>query len=77
MTPDSQKWNYLFHFMEYILSGLLRYPVRSVDLRLSLSASIAVYRPQAECFGGRSDGKLDVPSVEVSLFQVLISAGDN
>ena len=41
------------------------------------SASIAIYRPQAEVFGGRSDGKFGIPSVEVSLFQVLRSAGDN
>jgi hypothetical protein len=27
---------------------------------LALSASIAVYRPQAELFGGRSDGKFVV-----------------
>ena len=26
---------------------------------------------------GRSEGKFGLPSVEVSLFQVLISAGDN
>jgi hypothetical protein len=42
-----------------------------------LSVSIAFYRPQAEVFGGRSDGKFGVPSAEVSLIQVLISAGDN
>jgi hypothetical protein len=47
--------------MEYILAGLLRYPVRSVDLRQLLSASIAVYRPQAESFGGRCDGKFGLP----------------
>jgi hypothetical protein len=33
---------------------------------LSLSASIAVYRPQAEVFGGRSDGKFGLPLAEVS-----------
>jgi hypothetical protein len=27
----------------------------------SRSASVAVYRPQAELFGGRSDGKFGVP----------------
>jgi hypothetical protein len=39
-----------------------------------LSPSIALKR---KFFGGRSDGELGVPSIEVSLFQVLISAGDN
>ena len=43
--------------MEYISEDLLRYPVRSVDLRQLLSASIAVYRPQARFFDGVSDGK--------------------
>ncbi len=41
------------------------------------SGSIAVYRPQAELFGGRSDGKLGVRREEVSYYQVLIRAGDN
>jgi Domain of unknown function (DUF4143) len=41
------------------------------------SASIAVYRLQAEVFGGRSDGKFGAPSLELSIFQVLTSAGDN
>jgi hypothetical protein len=41
------------------------------------STSIGIYRPQAQVFGGRSDGKFGVPPVEVSLFQVLISAGDD
>ncbi len=63
--------------MEYISEGLLRYPVVSVDLRQLLSASIAVYRLEAELFGGRSDGKFGAPSVELSLIQVLMSAGDN
>jgi hypothetical protein len=39
-----------------------------------ISASIAVYRPQAEFSGGRFDGKLSVVSVEVSLIQILIRA---
>lgn len=43
----------------------------------TVSAPIAVYRPQAEVFGGRSDGKFGVASAEVSLFQLLIDAGDN
>jgi hypothetical protein len=34
--------------MEYISAGLLRYPVRSVDLGQLLSASIAIYRPHAQ-----------------------------
>jgi hypothetical protein len=32
---------------------------------LTLSESITVYRPQAECFGGRFDGKSDVSRREV------------
>jgi hypothetical protein len=43
--------------MEYISAGLLRYPVGSVDLRRWLSASIAIYHPQARFFDGVSDGK--------------------
>jgi hypothetical protein len=43
--------------MEHISAGLLRYPVRSVDLRQLHSESIAVYRPQARFFDGVSDGK--------------------
>ena len=39
--------------------------------------SFDIYRAQAEVFGGRSDGKFGGPSAEISLFQVLISAGDN
>ncbi len=34
---------------------------------------VGIYRLQAECFGGRSDGKFGARSIEVSLFQVLIS----
>jgi hypothetical protein len=41
------------------------------------SGSIAVYRPQAEMFGGRSDGKSGVLREEVLYFPVLMSAGDN
>jgi hypothetical protein len=36
------------------------------QIALTLSASIAVYRPQAELFGGRSDGKFGMTSAEVS-----------
>jgi len=43
--------------MEYISADLLRYPVISVDLRQLLSASIAIYRPQARFFDCVSDGK--------------------
>ncbi len=64
--------------------GDLRLPIRFALCTLhggqrtaTLSPSIGHYRPQAEVFGGRSDGKFGVPSVEVSLFQVLISARDN
>ena len=42
-----------------------------------LSGRIAVYRAQAESFGGRSDGKFGVLLVEVSKSQVLTSAGDD
>jgi hypothetical protein len=35
------------------------------DGTLTLSASITVYRLKAECFGGRFDGKSDVPRREV------------
>jgi hypothetical protein len=41
------------------------------------SGSIAVYRPQAEIFGGRFDGKFGVRRGEVSYYQALIRAGDN
>ena len=44
---------------------------------LNLSASFAVYRPQADVFGGRSDGKLLVRLGKNKQFQALISAGDN
>jgi hypothetical protein len=64
-------------FYGILSAGSLRYPARSFDLRQLLSASIAVYRPQAEIFGGRFDGKFDVASEKVSLSQVLTSAGDN
>ena len=42
-----------------------------------LSASIAVYRLQAEFSGGRFDGKFGAPSGEILVFQVHIRAGDN
>jgi len=41
------------------------------------SPPIAVYRHQAVFFDGKSDGKFGAPSVEFSLFQVLVGAGDN
>jgi hypothetical protein len=46
--------------MEYKLADLPRYSMRTVDSTQMLSACIAVYRPQAELFGGRSDGKFVV-----------------
>jgi hypothetical protein len=46
--------------MEYMSARLLRYPVRSIYLTYLLSASIAVYCPEAELFGGRCDGKFVV-----------------
>jgi hypothetical protein len=42
-----------------------------------LSASIAVYRPKAELFGGRSDGKFVVRLGKYQHCQALIIAGDN
>jgi hypothetical protein len=42
-----------------------------------LSASIAVYRPQAETFGGRCDGKVGVVREKFSYFQVPTRTGDN
>jgi hypothetical protein len=39
--------------------------------------SFRIYRPQAEVLAGRFDGKFAVASVEVSVFQVLVNAGDN
>jgi hypothetical protein len=47
------------------------------DINRDQSGSIARYRLQAEVFGGRFDGKFGVTSEEISLIQVLISAGDN
>ena len=41
------------------------------------SPPIAVYGHQAVSFDGKSDGKFGAASVEVLLFQVLKSAGDN
>jgi hypothetical protein len=43
----------------------------------TLSTSIAIYRPQAELFGGRSDGKFVVRLGKDQQFPVLIGAGDN
>jgi len=42
-----------------------------------ISPSIDVYRPQAESFGGRSDGKFGDPQEESYYVQVLTRAGDN
>jgi hypothetical protein len=42
-----------------------------------LSPSIAVYRPQAELFGGRFDGKFVARSGKDQQCQALIGAGDN
>jgi hypothetical protein len=61
--------------------GTCREVARLLQTRLAetwiLSASIAVYRLQAELFGGRFDGKFGAPSGEIIVFQVLISAEDN
>jgi hypothetical protein len=43
----------------------------------TLSGSIAIYRPQAELFGGKSDGEFVVRLGKFKKFQVVISAGDN
>jgi len=39
--------------------------------------SFGIYRPQAELFGGRCDGKFVVRWRKVQQFQRLISAEDN
>jgi hypothetical protein len=44
---------------------------------LTLSASIAVYRAQADLFDGRSDGKFVVRLGKDLQFHALMSAGDN
>jgi hypothetical protein len=44
---------------------------------VNLSPSIGIYRPQADVFGGRSDGKFVVGLGKDEPFQILISAGDN
>jgi len=44
---------------------------------LNLSASIAVYRPQAESFGGRFDGKFCARWKVLQHYQWLVGAGDN
>jgi hypothetical protein len=58
--------------MEYISAGLLRYPVRSVDLRQLHSASIAVYRPQARFFDGVSDGKPGMAGKKPIYYRYLV-----
>jgi hypothetical protein len=49
----------------------------NLTVKLNLSASIAVYRPQAELSGGRSDGKRVVRWGKSNHCQMLIGAGDN
>jgi hypothetical protein len=51
----------LIPFYGIHIVSLLRYSVRSADLRQLLSASIAVYRPQEQSSGGKFDGKVGVP----------------
>jgi hypothetical protein len=43
----------------------------------AVSASIAVYRPQAKYCDGQSDGKICAFRGQVFVYQMLISAGDN
>jgi hypothetical protein len=45
--------------------------------RSMLSASIAVYRAQADSFGGRFDGKSGGSWKEGYFFQLLINVRDN
>ena len=42
---------------------------------LTLSTSIAFYRPQATLFAGKCDGKIGAPRHEVICFQLLTGAG--
>ena len=75
---------YVNHFL-LIVSTLASalYVVRRIKVRggrvmLSLIAyHNRMERTGEEIFGGRSDGKFGVRSEKVSLFQALISAGDN
>jgi hypothetical protein len=50
---------------------------KDLSNEINLSRFIAVYRPQAEVFGGRSDGKFVVRFGKGYQFQALIRAGDN
>jgi hypothetical protein len=43
----------------------------------AVSASIAVYRLQAKCCDGQSDGKFGAPRHEVIFIQMFARAGDN
>jgi hypothetical protein len=43
----------------------------------AVSASLAVYRLQAKCCDGQSDGKIFALRHEVIVFQMLTSAGDD
>ena len=38
--------------------------------------SVAIYRPQADCFGGQSDGRFGAFRQEAMRFQVVTGAGD-
>jgi hypothetical protein len=43
----------------------------------AVSASIAVYRLQAKCCDGQSDGKICALRHEVIVYQMFTSAGDD
>jgi hypothetical protein len=43
----------------------------------NLSASIALYRHQATFSDGRPDGKIQTPTSDCYVIQVLTGAGDN
>jgi hypothetical protein len=43
----------------------------------AVSASIAVYRIQAKCYDGQSDGKFGAPRHEVIVIQMFARAGDD
>jgi hypothetical protein len=61
---------------EVLVRGSGDAPNVGPDVISNLSVPIAIYRPQAEYFGGRSDGKFGVRLEEISYFQVPIRAGD-
>ncbi len=57
--------------------GWARLAARGCRSIFNLSASIALYRHQAEAFGGRCDGKFGVRCEKSEQYQALIGAGDD